>query len=210
MKDNSKSAAAVPIVRKPRRERTRERICIAAREIFLNMGFSAATVEQIALAAGVQRSTLYNHFSDKNEILTAIGEEYFAAVAVIVQQLPPRPSRADIDKWMSDFAEFAVKERAPTLLIVHFNAAVDMPEATLEFGTKLMQLFGKQLPAFGYAMRPTENLAFAKAVVVLRELSWALCYHVEHQGRELSPQMLQVAGDLFEHFVNDPVGHLKI
>jgi len=203
MKIIAKPALALPVTRQPRRERTRERICIAAREVFLNMGFTAATAEQIALAAGVKRSTLYNHFRDKNEILAAIGEDYFVVVTDVVQQLPPQPTRAEIDKWIGDFAEFAARERAPTLLVVHFNAAIDMPPATREFGVKLMQLFSKQLPAFKRAMKPKEKLAFAKAVVVLRELSWALCYYVEHEGRELSPQMLQVAGDLFERFVND-------
>lgn len=203
MGNSSKAGFALPVERKPKRERTRERICIAAREVFLSMGFGAATVEQIALAAGVQRSTLYNHFCDKNEILAAIGEDYFVGVSEIVRRLPPQPSRSEIDEWIGNFAEFAARERAPTLLVVHFNAAIDMPEATRQFGSKLMQLFGKQLPAFGRALKPKEKLAFAKAVVVLRELSWALCYYVENEGRELSPQMLQVAADLFERFVDD-------
>jgi len=203
MKDVSRSLVATTVLPTSRRERTRERICIAAREVFLSVGFGAATIEQIALAAGTQRSTLYNHFRDKNEILAAIGEDYLEAVAEVIKQLPPCPSRAEIDVWIRDFALFALRERAPTLLVVHFSAAIDMPEATRQFGAKLMQLFGKQLPSFARALKPKEKLAFAKAVVVLRELSWALCYYVEHEGRELSPQTLQVAADLFERFVDD-------
>jgi len=202
MKNNSRVAPALPVPRPGRRERTRERICIAARELFLTTGFSATTIEQIALAAGTRRSTLYNHFRDKNDILGAIGEAYLEAVAGVIARLAPRPSRAQIDTWIQEFAEFALKERAPTLLVVHFSAAIDMPEATRQFGIKLMQLFGKQLPVFAKALQPKEKLAFAKAVVVLRELSWALCYYVEHDGRELSPEMLEVAADLFERFTN--------
>jgi AcrR family transcriptional regulator len=125
MKNNSSSAVALPVVRPGRRERTRERICIAARELFLTAGFGATTIEQIALAAGTRRSTLYNHFRDKNDILSAIGETYLDAVAGVIDRLPaPRPSRAQIDAWMREFAEFALRERAPTLLVVHFNAAI--------------------------------------------------------------------------------------
>jgi AcrR family transcriptional regulator len=203
MKESSQSDSVIPAVRKPKRERTRERICIAAREVFLSVGFGAATVEQIALAAGTQRSTLYNHFRDKNEILAAIGEDYLEAVSEVIRQLAPHPTRAEIDAWIRDFAEFALRQRAPTLLVVHFSAAIDMPDATRQFGAKLMQLYGNQLPAFRHALKPKEKLAFAKAVVVLRELSWALCYYVEHEGRELSPQMLEVAADLFERFVGN-------
>jgi hypothetical protein len=57
-----------------------------------------------------------------------------------------------------------------------------MPQATREFGAKLMQLFAKQLPAFKHALKPKEKLALAQAIVVLREPSWALCYYVEHEG----------------------------
>jgi AcrR family transcriptional regulator len=198
-----KSALVAPLVAKPRRERTRERICVAAREVFLSAGFSAATIEQIAVAAGTQRSTLYNHFRDKNEILAAISDDYLDAVTVVIKQLPSQPSRAQIDTWIAGFAAFALKERAPTLLVVHFSAAIDMPEATRQFGTKLMHLFAKQIPAFKKAMKPREKLALAQAIVVLRELSWALCYYVEHEGRELSQQMLQVAADLFDRFINE-------
>ena len=65
--------------RRTRRKATRERICSAAREIFLTQGYAAATVEQIALAAGVGRSTLYTHFGDKGDLLAAIADDYFGA-----------------------------------------------------------------------------------------------------------------------------------
>lgn len=191
------------VARKPKRERTRERICIAARDVFLSAGFGAATVEQIAVAAGTQRSTLYNHFRDKNEILAAISEDYLEKVFEIIKLLPPRPSREEIDAWIRDFAAFALRERASTLLVVHFSSAMDIPPATRQFGEKLMQMYAQQLPAFKQALKPNKKLKFAQAIVVLRELSWALCYYVEHEGRDLSPQMLDVSANLLERFMND-------
>src|SRR4051812_18395387 len=114
----------------PRRDVTRARICAAAREVFLTQGFAAATAEQIALAAGTRRSTLYNHFKDKNEILSAIADDYLEQVRAVVRRLPgPRPSRRQIDAWIADFAAFVLQERAPTLLLVHFSAAIDVPPA---------------------------------------------------------------------------------
>ena len=101
----------VASLRKPRREVTRERICAAARKIFLTRGFGAATVEEIALAAGTRRSTLYNHFHDKNEILAAIAEDYLDSVTAVIERLPaPRPSRRQIGAWIQDFASFALQE----------------------------------------------------------------------------------------------------
>ena len=81
--------------RRPRsRAATRARLCAAAREVFLSRGYAHSTMEQIAEAAGTRRSTLYNHFRDKNEILAAVSEDYLRGVLQVIDRLPgPRPSR---------------------------------------------------------------------------------------------------------------------
>jgi AcrR family transcriptional regulator len=187
---------------RPRRDATRARICTAAREVFLKEGYNAATIEQIAAAAGTRRSTLYNHFRDKNEILAAISEDYLVGVLKIVAMLPgPRPSRRQIDRWIADFADFVLQERAPTMLIVQFSGGLDVPPATRRFGMAMMRALGERLPAFAEAIEPGQDQALVRANAVLRELSLALGAHLQHQGRGLAPHMLEVAGDLFEQFV---------
>ncbi|HEV7341413.1 MAG TPA: TetR/AcrR family transcriptional regulator [Sphingopyxis sp.] len=44
---------------------------MAARDAFFEHGYGAAAIEQIALAAGVSKVTIYNHFSDKQGLFTA-------------------------------------------------------------------------------------------------------------------------------------------
>ena len=48
----------------------RQRLEQAAIELFAEQGYDATTVEQIAEAAGLTRSTLFRHFRDKREILS--------------------------------------------------------------------------------------------------------------------------------------------
>jgi len=43
----------------------------AARETFLSKGFDAASMDQIALTAGVSKRTVYNRFRSKEELFTA-------------------------------------------------------------------------------------------------------------------------------------------
>src|SRR2546421_12568686 len=52
----------------------RERMVVAAVDLFTEQGYDATTVTQIAERAGVTKSTFFRHFSDKRELLVA-GQE---------------------------------------------------------------------------------------------------------------------------------------
>jgi len=52
----------------------RERLVLAAVDLFTEQGYDATTVAQIAERAGVTKSTFFRHFSDKRELLVA-GQE---------------------------------------------------------------------------------------------------------------------------------------
>ena len=52
----------------------RQRLVVAAVDLFTEQGYDATTVAQIAERAGVTRSTFFRHFPDKRELLVA-GQE---------------------------------------------------------------------------------------------------------------------------------------
>jgi AcrR family transcriptional regulator len=52
----------------------RERLVMAAVDLFTEQGYDATTVAQIAQRAGVTKSTFFRHFPDKRELLVA-GQE---------------------------------------------------------------------------------------------------------------------------------------
>jgi AcrR family transcriptional regulator len=52
----------------------RERMVLAAVDLFTEQGYDATTVAQIAECAGVTKSTFFRHFPDKRELLVA-GQE---------------------------------------------------------------------------------------------------------------------------------------
>jgi AcrR family transcriptional regulator len=52
----------------------RERLVVAAVDLFTEQGYDTTTVAQIAERAGVTRSTFFRHFTDKREVLVA-GQE---------------------------------------------------------------------------------------------------------------------------------------
>lgn len=54
------------------REAKREAILEAARAVFLDVGFGAASMDAIANAAKVSKQTVYNHFGSKEELFAAM------------------------------------------------------------------------------------------------------------------------------------------
>ena len=53
-------------------DQLRERLLIAATEVFLEKGFSASSVDEIASRAKASKLTFYNHFGNKEKLFEAI------------------------------------------------------------------------------------------------------------------------------------------
>jgi TetR/AcrR family transcriptional regulator, mexJK operon transcriptional repressor len=58
--------------RVPRGEKRREEIAAVAQRLFLELGFSEATMQIIAASAGASKETLYRHFGSKEELFAEI------------------------------------------------------------------------------------------------------------------------------------------
>lgn len=57
-------------------EARRKAILAAAREVFQETGYEAASMSEIAVRVGGSKATLYNYFSSKEEILLAVMLDY--------------------------------------------------------------------------------------------------------------------------------------
>jgi AcrR family transcriptional regulator len=185
-----------------RRAATRTRICDAAKELFFTRGFLAATMEEIAEAAGIQRSTLYLHFREKEEILVAISQGHTAKMREVVARLPgPEPTRAQIANWVQELAVFTTRERAPTELLASLSHLPKTPAPVVAFGEELRLMMASQLPAFRRAFEPGRALARAWAMATLDVLGRALTYYARGGDEEFSNCRLTVAADLLSRFV---------
>ncbi len=67
----------------------RERLVVAAVDLFSEQGYDATTVEQIARRAGVTKSTFFRYFPDKRELLSAGQETLSILLAEGIRQAPP-------------------------------------------------------------------------------------------------------------------------
>jgi AcrR family transcriptional regulator len=72
----------------------RRQILDGARKLFLDLGFDAASMGEIARAAGVSKGTLYVYFADKNRLFEAIVEEESLEQGKVAFNFDPaRPGR---------------------------------------------------------------------------------------------------------------------
>ncbi len=186
----------------PRRAATRVRICNAANAVFFERGFAAVTMEEVAQAVGIRRSTLYLHFRDKEEILAAIAQDYIAKLRPVIATLPgPEPTRPQIAAWVDEMADFVMRERAATELLVSLSHLPKAPAAALAFGAEFKGMMAGRLDAFRLALKPGEAMAFARAMAAVDGLGWALCHHARAGGDAISQARLAVAADALDRFV---------
>lgn len=95
-------------------ETTRQTIVAAARQLFLTHGYSAVSVDVIAIRAGITKQTLYRYFPGKRTLFLAVIE---AAVAV--------SSALDTPPVLN-----TVDDLRPALLAIatHINAVIADPD----------------------------------------------------------------------------------
>lgn len=67
----------------------RERLVVAAVDLFTEQGYDATTVAEIAERAGVTKSTLFRYFPDKREILVAGQETLSRLMSEGIAEAPP-------------------------------------------------------------------------------------------------------------------------
>jgi AcrR family transcriptional regulator len=93
----------------PRRERrsdfldTRRRIVAAARRQMAGSGPESLTVSGVAHSAGINRTTAYQHFRTRDELVRAVSEEVIAEVAARLESC--RPVVEHIDAIAAYFLE---------------------------------------------------------------------------------------------------------
>src|SRR5580704_3649434 len=100
-----------------RREQTkiqnRETILAAARQVFAEMGFGAATVRDIIRATPLASGTFYNYFKSKEEVYQAIRDEVALAIRPSLREA--RAEAATVEDFISGsfrtFFEFVARSR---------------------------------------------------------------------------------------------------
>jgi AcrR family transcriptional regulator len=89
-----------------RLEHTRSLLLDAAEEVFAEKGFTTATLDDIAHAAGYTKGAIYKHFTAKEDLFLAVSDRYwrryfdnFAEVMVTARQIGARELDEVAERW---------------------------------------------------------------------------------------------------------------
>ena len=65
----------------------KDKILYKATELFLNLGFKSVTMDDIANEMGVSKKTIYNHFSNKTDLVLEVTNSVFEIVCEGINQI---------------------------------------------------------------------------------------------------------------------------
>lgn len=85
-----------------RRAQTRQRLLDAATEVFARKGFHAATIDDVAVAAGHTKGAVYAHFDGKDALFLALLDRHLADQLARVDDLIGASSGAELHRGLRD------------------------------------------------------------------------------------------------------------
>ena len=156
-----------------RRERkkleARRRIFDAAFELFLEKGFAATTVEEIATRADVAKGTVFNYFPRKTSFLAALAEDWTARIeeelGPVSQWTGSTPDKltrmfrflADLGARNPDLARLAFFESLRYMhAMVEHRLAEEEPVQRFQAMTRLLVRTGQDAGEIRTDMRPDD------------------------------------------------------
>lgn len=191
-------------LRQAQRDLTRNRIKNAARTFFYEHHYEATTMDEIALAAGLRRSTLYLHYKDKAEILAEVIADYTPKARANLALLPgPKPSLEQVQRWIRQVTKFVAKERVPLSIILELRRAKTHAAALERLTSELLAGLGERNPRFREAARlDADPMLRARGLLLLQQLTYSCQVFLDVKGDARSKAMLAVTAEDFTAFLN--------
>jgi AcrR family transcriptional regulator len=111
--------AALPGKRERTKQANRTAILVAAREVFAELGFGAASVRDIVRKTDLATGTFYNYFPDKESVLRAVVEEAAGEARVRVQEA--RRNGQTLDAFVRDgfraYFDYLIEDRLTSAML---------------------------------------------------------------------------------------------
>jgi AcrR family transcriptional regulator len=166
--------------KRPREQRLSEIVSAAVSE-FLEKGYENASMDGIALRAGLTKGGLYHHFEGKDEILIYANSRLSEPVEGLVRRASASRSAASgLRRYIRDYVEFWVSHpRELAFFFLTMTKAFEAPETTKLYAAYYQQMHACFAGLFERAIAEgalRQHDAAAQAVALLAALDGVLSY----------------------------------
>lgn len=178
-------------------DQKRSQILDGARRVFMTAGFEGASMNQIAEVAGVSKGTLYNYFTSKEELFTALILEKVQLVPTVFKPLDFAEGDAEsvLIRFGIGFLSMVLDRPQQDMYRVILSESRKFPELGLafegggpEFGKTFLRGYLLRLKAEGRIDFADEDLA-AEQLVSLCDAGLTRKAHMT--GAEFSPEQIE-------------------
>jgi AcrR family transcriptional regulator len=112
--------------RQSQKAATRNRVIVAARELFDTQGYQGTTVREIARHAGVSVGSVFTTFASKGEILSQVMQDRLDGLYAELDRVMPHLRGDTVERLRTMFAiHFAFEVQHTRLFLAHIAAAYD-------------------------------------------------------------------------------------
>ncbi len=189
----------MPRGRAPGYDTQREEILARAADLFARQGYTATSMNQVALACGVSKPSLYHYVRDKYQLLVEIAEDHVSRLKELVAQAQPQPldPQARLRALISSFLEvYAHAQSAHRVLTedVKFLEPADR-ERVLDGQREVVNAFAEAVAESRPDLRATE-LHKPVTMLLFGMMNWMFTW-LQPGGKLTHAAMAPVVADLF-------------
>jgi AcrR family transcriptional regulator len=189
-------------LRQAKRELTRARIRDAARELFHENHYDATTMDQIAVRAGMTRSSVYLHYKDKSAILAEIVADYAPRAEAQMATLPgPNPSVEQLVRWIDGLADFFEREQISLAILAEPGSVLAAQAPTADLVQRILTGLGRNNPAFRKAAAESDPDVKARAVLLVLQLTFVGQAPQRGSSRAWTKSLQRALAESFEEFI---------
>jgi len=191
-------------LRQAQRDLTRSRIKSAARTLFYETHYDSTTMDQIAVAAGLRRSTVYLHYKDKAEIMAEVIADYTPKARGVLAMLPgPHPTLAQLNLWVKKVTQVVAKELVPLSIILELRRTHQDTDALEKLTRELLAALGENNPPFREASQESASpMVRARGLMLLQGLTYACEIHLGDTHDARGKALLKVTAEDFFAFLS--------
>ncbi|CCW12469.1 ScbR family autoregulator-binding transcription factor [Rhodococcus aetherivorans] len=201
------------MARQVRAEVTRDSVLRGAAEVFMNLGYANASLNEIIQQSGVTKGALYFHFASKEELARAVIDEGFArlgsaGLSAISDRTPALETMIELSVLTVDVSHADPIVRAMFRLVIEIGDYRGSGEGVFAIWLSTVQDLAKRALAEGDLSEELEPdavgllvlqaLTGARAVAAALNRRDELVEHLENMWRLLVPAL--VPADKVEYF----------